>query len=63
MTLTKSDFRNLQILLTRVNYQGLDEAKLAVVLDAKLTQAIQEPDGDTNSTSADQSSPDKPAGD
>jgi len=63
MKLTKEDYKNLQTLLTRVAYQGLDEARLAIVLDAKLTVAQQEVDGDANSTSADKSSPDKPTGD
>lgn len=62
MKLTKDDYKNLQVLLTRVNYQGLEEAKLAVVLDAKLTAVIQELDGNSNSASSNQSSPDEPTG-
>ena len=61
MNLIKEDYRNLQVLLTRVTYQGLDEAKAAVVLDAKLTQAIQEFDGNANSASSDKPSPEQPS--
>lgn len=61
MELTKEDYRNLQVLLKRVTYNGLDEAKTAVVLDAKLTRAIQEFDGNANSDSSDKPSPEQPA--
>jgi hypothetical protein len=61
MSLTKEDYRNLQVLLTRVNYNGLDEAKAAVVLDAKLTKAIQEFDGNANCDSSNKPSPEQPA--
>ena len=62
MILTKTDFVNLRTLLSRVNYQGLDEAKLAVLLEAKLTASIEAPDGNSDSTGSDKPSAGQPAG-
>ena len=50
MEITVQDIDNLLLLLKRVNFTGLDEAKVGVILEAKLTahkdRLVEEANGD-----------------
>lgn len=53
MSLNESDVGNLIALLQRVQFKGLDEAKVAVVLETKLRelgQELKDADGDVPTT-------------